>query len=140
MLLQHPAINGPYRLVDKLYFTTQYGHEDERTIIELFRATKEPNLYRCIVWVQEMFKCEPSDFSEAERSGLGGLPDHDFRVDQTPLRMTPKFCPDGFHASNDEEALQKAFDAYCFCLDHTLARCSPADNHTLADCKGVDRT
>lgn len=29
--------------------------------------------------------------------------------------------PDGFEASSDEEAVPKTFDAYCFCLDHSLA-------------------
>ena len=84
-----------------------------------------------------MFKCEPSDFSEEHRKGLGGLPDHDFRIDHTPLRMAPNFDPDGYEADSDAEALQKAFEAYCFRLDHSLGRCTPKDSHTLGDCQGA---
>lgn len=77
--------------------------------------------------------------TQAERESLGGLPTHDFRIDQTPLRMGPKFNPEGFNAKDPEEAMRKAFDSYTFQLDHSLGRCSQGsdDQHTLAECPGV---
>lgn len=66
-------------------------------------------------------------------------PDHTFRIDQTPLRMAPHFDSDGYQANNDADAVKMAFDAYCFCLDHSLGRCQPADNHILAECQGAPK-
>jgi hypothetical protein len=137
--LEHPAIRGPFRLVEAICFTAEYGQEEERTTLEVFRSLEEPTRYRCTVWVQEMFRCEPSGFTEEQRRGLGGLPDHTFRIDQTPLRMAPHFDPDGYQANNDADAVKMAFDAYCFCLDHSLGRCQPADNHILAECQGAPK-
>jgi hypothetical protein len=136
MNLRHPDVADPFRLVDTIYFVTDFGDWRERTIIEIFRGTVAPTRYSCILWVQEMFKCEPSSLADEERNGIGGLPDHDFRVDQTASRMAPDFHPGGFEAGTDAEATQKAFDAYCFWLDHARGRCKPNDGHALGDCEG----
>jgi hypothetical protein len=53
--------------------------------------------------------------------------------------MAPHFDSDGYQANNDADAVKMAFDAYCFCLDHSLGRCQPADNHILAECQGAPK-
>lgn len=135
----HPAILDRFRLVEAIYFTADFGDDEERTTLEVFRSIDNPTRYRCTVWVQESFRCEPSGFTEAQREGLDGLPDNDFRIDRTPLRLAPDFEPDGYEASDDDEAIQMAFDAYCLCLDHALARCLPRNNHSLAECQGAPK-
>jgi hypothetical protein len=120
---EHHAIKSPvFELIRVFEFDMDLGEDSfYPTRVELYRAGKPDDLYRCRVWQVEHYRIQ-STFPQAEDGTHLHEPSDEEILVEYSAYLRCDWDPAGFRASSPEAARQMVEEALLAFLDHTTVR------------------